>query len=302
MSDALLRKADRFVGRVRFTMAQAFNAGRNKVSTRYLIAALRANDVANVNTIVDGAIDTMQHKLESTLPDVLLQVLIAGGKVAERELPTFRTARRTSTPAVKARFDMKNPRAIRWARERGAKLVTDITQETRGTIRRIISAGLDEGIAPRESALLIRESVGLTDAQSDAVLRLNRKIVESPGKVIKAGKIRVRVPLEGMSRAKLDSVLTRYSDRLLKQRSETIARTETITASNAGQREMWLQARDKGLLAPTTQREWIATASACDTCQGLNGTLAPLDGLFEGGYGGPAAHPRCRCTTSLVFQ
>jgi F like protein len=91
-----------------------------------------------------------------------------------------------------------------------------------------------------------------------------------------------------------------YAEKLLRQRAKTIARTEILRASNAGQRAAWRSARDKGILPRTTLREWIATGGACAICSPLDGKTAGLDEPFDGGIDSPPAHPSCRCTTGLI--
>lgn len=83
-------------------------------------------------------------------------------------------------------------------------------------------------------------------------------------------------------------------------RASLIASHEAITAANAGQREGWNQAADKGLLSADAERVWIATPGACPLCDALDGETAPLDGEYpEEGGDGPPLHPRCRCTEGL---
>lgn len=90
-------------------------------------------------------------------------------------------------------------------------------------------------------------------------------------------------------------------------RAETIARTETMRASNEGQLEAWDQAVDAGLLTGVETKEWITTPDdiTCPICEPMDGLQAPLNGLFDlpGGEGQidqPPAHPRCRCTIALT--
>lgn len=88
-------------------------------------------------------------------------------------------------------------------------------------------------------------------------------------------------------------------------RAETIARTETMTASNEGQQEAWSQAADDGLLTGDETQVWIITDDdrLCDECNDLDGATAGLDESFQSQsgdeYDGPPAHPRCRCTVGL---
>lgn len=90
-------------------------------------------------------------------------------------------------------------------------------------------------------------------------------------------------------------------------RAETIARTETMAASNGGQREAWAQAVDDGLLNGDEEEEWITTPDdiTCEICQPMDGVKKPLGGQFNVGgelIDGPPAHPRCRCTTALAVK
>lgn len=87
-------------------------------------------------------------------------------------------------------------------------------------------------------------------------------------------------------------------------RAETIARTETMRASNEGVQESWDQAVEEGLLTGKEQQVWIVTPDdrLCPICEPLDGVTAPLDGEFESDgetFNGPPAHPNCRCTVGL---
>jgi hypothetical protein len=90
-------------------------------------------------------------------------------------------------------------------------------------------------------------------------------------------------------------------------RAETIARTETMAASNGGQREAWSQAVDDGLLTGDEEEEWIVTPDdrLCPICEPMDGVRKPLGGTFNvdgDEIDGPPAHPRCRCTTGLALN
>ena len=88
-------------------------------------------------------------------------------------------------------------------------------------------------------------------------------------------------------------------------RAETIARTETMRASNQGQKELWDQATDAGLLTGDEEQEWIVTPDdrLCPICEPMDGVTAPMNGQFKLDTGesvdGPPAHPNCRCTIAL---
>lgn len=84
-------------------------------------------------------------------------------------------------------------------------------------------------------------------------------------------------------------------------RADVIARTETMTAANEGQREAWDQAVEKGLLSEDSKAVWIATSGCCDDCDDLDGETRDLDGEYpDPGADGPPLHPNCRCTEGIA--
>jgi hypothetical protein len=89
-------------------------------------------------------------------------------------------------------------------------------------------------------------------------------------------------------------------------RAELIARTETMSAANAGQREAWDQAVDKGFLSGDEKQVWIVTPddTLCPICESMDGQKETLGDPFDVDgqeIDGPPAHPNCRCTTGLAF-
>jgi SPP1 gp7 family putative phage head morphogenesis protein len=90
-------------------------------------------------------------------------------------------------------------------------------------------------------------------------------------------------------------------------RAETIARTETMRASNEGQLEAWDQAEEEGLLTGNERKEWIVTPDdrLCPICDDMDGEIVDMDEEFDvdgDQLDGPPAHPNCRCTLGLVME
>lgn len=185
-----------------------------------------------------------------------------------------------------ARFDAKNPLAQDAARQNAARMVTEISRETKKAIAQVIQRSIAEGIPPVQQARLIRPMIGLHSRQANAVMNARAQWLKS-----------------GLSLTDTEKKVAKYAEKLLKQRSMAIARTESMRASNLGQRTAWRQAEEKGLIdAATTRRVWIATLGSCPICNGLDGEEAAMEGRFSDGSEEPPAHPHCRCTTGLVFS
>jgi SPP1 gp7 family putative phage head morphogenesis protein len=214
------------------------------------------------------------------------------------------------------RFDLLNPKALRWAEEHAAALVREVTEETRGAIRDAIARAFSEGLTADETARRIRSLIGLTTRQALAVENYARfldgvdvdNLSDADKERLRRGGLRANqfgtLRASGMSEEQVESLLEGYQARLIRERAETIARTETITAANAGQHELWRQALAHGWIGPATSRKWIATPGSdrtCSSCMALHGVVVGLDEPFPGGLMHPTRHPRCRCATALVF-
>lgn len=196
-------------------------------------------------------------------------------------------------------FDKTNPHAAAYAELYAAELVTGVSAGTKAAVRAAITEAFMLGISPADTARLIQSQVGLTSLQAEAVRNLRKRMLDSPGKVIKAGKTRIRIPKSGATNDLIARRQKQYADRLLKQRAVNIARTETVKAANEGQRQLWLQAQKEGLLDKDAQKEWLTTPNPCPICEPLAGETAPIDQAYPSGYLQPPAHPGCKCSQMI---
>lgn len=193
-------------------------------------------------------------------------------------------------------FDTLNPKSIEFIKAHTAKLVVEVTDQTKLAVREIMNRAFVDGIHPYESAKYIRQIVGLTSKQSLAVDNLRRRLVK-----------------QGVSQKSIDKQVDKYSHRLLVYRSKNISRTETIRAANEGQQALWQYTADQGLInRNTVKRKWIVTPDdrLCEWCNSLDGALVGLDEDFiSGSFSGksqtsltPPLHCSCRCALGLVFE
>ena len=160
--------------------------------------------------------------------------------------------------------------------------MTAVGGETRAAIRALIMRSIREGIPTYDAAHLIRSMIGLSQRQAGAVLTYRAQLVES-----------------GQAHAVVEKAVQKLVARKLRQRSLTIARTELLGSLNAGMREGWAQAQEKGHLGPAARKVWVAQGENCPVCQDLDGQSVPLNEPFAGGFDGPPAHPRCTCAQAL---
>lgn len=98
----------------------------------------------------------------------------------------------------------------------------------------------------------------------------------------------------------IDDIATAIGD---EDRAEVIARTESMRVAHEGQRMLWEQAIEDGLLPEDARRTWITTPDdrLCPICEALDGKEAEFDGEYDDDIELPPAHPNCRCTEGLAL-
>lgn len=219
-------------------------------------------------------VETGRRQIRTLMLTILDKAGARASLTPERGL---RTARRTKT-VVGFEFEKVSPDAVRWASQHAAELVTNISADQEAVLRQIVAGGFRKQATTKVLAERIRRVVGLTIPQLSKYERLLEEV----------GRREART----------------YAARARTERARTIARTETLRASNEGTRQAWKQAKDQGYLTGTETREWITTPDdrLCPICLPLDGEVVGLDEVFSVGVMTPPAHPRCRCAIGLSMR
>lgn len=101
---------------------------------------------------------------------------------------------------------------------------------------------------------------------------------------------------EGEAIPELTARINEYFDGVIASRAEMIARTETITAANEGNLDVY---KDAGV----EKKEWYATPGACDVCIAIEAAgPIPINELFLDEFDTPTAHPNCKCAVLPVID
>lgn len=277
----LHQAADKAVPQMRSVTLKALLALRNATTIDDLARAIELGQdpFSDVNFLA--------QRLEfEKLAPLVYKVLGNGGNIAAYYLDKNGIKKALD---INTSFNMRSPEAIRWARDHTAEVIADIDEATRAGVRTTISEAFEYGGHPYEQARKIRESLGLTERQTKAVWNYRRLLEET-----------------ARTAAAVDAMVNTKIKRMLKQRAEMIARTETIRAANQGQLLHWQDMERKGYIdAQTTYREWIVTPDdrLCQFCASV-GAEPPVKFTepFEGGIMSPPLHPLCRCAVGLTSR
>lgn len=217
------------------------------------------------------------------------------------------------------RFDGRNPRAEALLAERSSALITNIVADQVASVRSVLSANMTAGVNAKTASLdivgrmnkitgrrdggflgLTQQQTGYTQnalsqlrsgdpAELSKYLTRTRRDKRFDGlvrKAIKDGK--------PVSAADAKRMVDRYSDRLLKLRGETIARTELLGSLHQAQNEGLQQMIDSGKVdASAVTRTWDAAndSDTRDSHRALDETQPDSSGIFTTGDGNRMRHP-----------
>jgi len=216
------------------------------------------------------------------------------------------------------RFDRTSPTARAYAQTYSARLVTNITKENVATLREAVAKAYTVGATPgslQQSLYKILNNQAVFSPSSSGAQTLAKfygvhahgLTTRGENAVInRATKIALDLDKRGITGQKaLDEVKRKsqaYADKLRRQRSKTIARTELAFANNAGKQAAFEKTVADGLASKENSRkQWKTNRfDVCPICRPLHGTTVKLDEEFSGKYKHPPAHPNCRCTMNFV--
>ena len=233
-----------------------------------------AEELAAIAALGDMAASDPRIK---TFADYIVNTTLVQAEILEEQLYAEMAAALSSEMSPVAREAALNM-ARNKAREEAQTLATNMTRtELKKTGAQIV-AGFDAGEGPRQIARRLQAVVGLDGPRAKAYQDYVAYL-ESTGK----------------SAEEIERMAEKEFQRLLRERRETIARTESRYATS--------EAR----LAEATARgarvkSWISTGDdrVSDECE-MNEAQGPIpiEDDFAGGVDMPPQHPNCRC--AVVF-
>lgn len=308
--------ADAAAPEVRRRFIEAISRIRGTVLEANLRAALEAKNIEAVVAILSK--DSVLGAIEPMLMAPLQQTVMDTGIAALDATPAI--ANQAVGGSLAMRFDLVNPSTVQAVRNYGFNMIRQVTDDTRNGIRAIVANAMEFGGHPSEQARQIKNLIGLTDSQAEAVANF-RRLIEGKDRQALNRALRDRRfdgtleralgsnPTKELTPEQVDRMVDRYAARQLQARANTIARSETINAARIGTQAAWIQATENGLLTRSKVRQgWMVTPADrlckyCAAVPGLNPDGVPLGGQFitpQGLRDGPTLHPNCRCIVYLM--
>ena len=194
-------------------------------------------------------------------------------------------------------YDGTNPRAVAVLARRRLELSTELVETQRQAIGETLRLGLENGWNPRQTAVAIRDSIGLTVPQTQWVANYRRKLenasrgaLDNALRDARSDRAVARAAATGtpLPQARIDKLVERYAERQLNYRAEVIAREETLRSLEAAQDEAFQQVIDAGQLdADRVQLEWHQRSrpNMRDIHRPMDGQLRRFGEAFVSGAG-----------------
>jgi SPP1 gp7 family putative phage head morphogenesis protein len=175
--------------------------------------------------------------------------------------------------------------ASSWALENAGKLVSNVSDQQKAAIARMVSNALRKGIDIEQMKRSLYRRVGLTPAMADRVEGYREGLIEN-----------------GVPRGEARRRSQEFSRSIRKNRAAAIAETELQRALNEGELAVMRQMAEEGKFKRRlAKRMWITHQDerVCEVCGPMHGVTVSFDEPFVIGktevWYGPV-HPRCRCS------
>jgi len=157
-----------------------------------------------------------------------------------------RRSKRSESPVVLG-FDPTNPEVVKWAATSSMAHVPGINDNTGAALREVLARGFREGNRP---ANIAREIGGLIDLAPEQERELEGYRRAQAQELSAKHPRRSAAKLEGL----VEKRVSRYRQRLLRDRALALVRSETIRVSSARQTSHWERANELGYLGEATTR------------------------------------------------
>ena len=223
----------------------------------------RSESLANLEYIIETQgisgllpiLDTLPDELSAQLRPVIENAIAESGRVVVQVLPKAAV----TAPVV---FSLVNPRVGVYINNYVGQMIREVSDETVKTVQIAVNQGVITGRNPRQIARDFRSSIGLTSRQEQTVQRLRAAlekgeagyvnslttVTDSAKNAVSAGKL---------SESQIDKIVEQTRLRYVKQRTETIARTESLRATSVGQDLAIREGQITGAISNELLKRWL---------------------------------------------
>lgn len=251
MKDPYPDIADKYDLRIREALNIVWENVRRSESLSNLEYIIETQGISGLLPILD----TLPDELSAQLRPVIENAIAESGRVVVQVLPKAAV----TAPVV---FSLVNPRVGAYINNYVGQMIREVSDETVKAVQIAVNQGVITGRNPRQIARDFRSSIGLTSRQEQTVQRLRAAlekgeagyvnslttVTDSAKNAVSAGKL---------SESQIDKIVEQTRLRYVKQRTETIARTESLRATSVGQDLAIREGQITGAISNELLKRWL---------------------------------------------
>lgn len=215
-------------------------------------------------------------------------------------------------PAPKAKvvnfmFDSLSPNVVEAVKKLESRVITDLQDSVRETVRQRVLRGITEGETPSKIAKDLRDVIGLSPTQEQAVVNY-RKALSGEGRnpldyALRDKRFDPTVRADTLSEAKIDKMVNAYRRSSIAHNAETVARTAVLDSQKLGQKLAMQSAVEQGIITGAMQKTWVGVMDERERDEHvlMEGETVPFDALYSNGEDVPGESTyNCRCISRYV--
>lgn len=251
MKDPYPEIADKYDTRIREALAIVWNNVRRSESLANLEYIIETKGIAGLLEVLERLPDELSAELRPVIENAISE----SGRVVVQVLPKAAV----TAPVV---FSLVTPQVSAYVNNYVGQMIREVSDETVKAVQISINQGIVTGRNPKQMARDFRSTIGLTSRQEMTVQRLRSAlekgeagyvnslstVTEGAKNAVSAGKL---------SEAQIDKIVEDTRLRYVKQRTETIARTESLRAVSVGQDLSIRQNQATGAVSNELLKRWL---------------------------------------------
>lgn len=209
------------------------------------------------NALIDRALLPVRAKLASTVEK--------GFSATIPQLP--KAGKIDGTVAVG--FDVLNPRTLDAVRKLDSRVVRELTDDVKETVRAFVENGLRDGKAPATIARDVRPLIGMSPTQAE-----------------NAQKFGAKLAAKGKTPEQVDQAVATYQRKAIAQNAYNVSRTATTDSLKLGQKLTWEDAAAKGIVdMDLLEKTWISVGDnrVRPEHQAMHGETVPFRNRYSNG-------------------
>lgn len=280
---------------------RAFQAIRDRLSDAEILRAIQSKWI---DTLFEKELsDAMMQQAFQPVRNVMRESVNKGVLYFAKDLPVPKSR------ATNFAFDSLSPDVVTAIQTLESRVITDLGESIRETVRQRIARGIVEGESPSSIARDLRSVIGMSASQEESVRNYEQQLRDGNKQALER-KLRDKrydsITKKGdLSEEQVGRMTDAYRRKMIAHNSDTVARTAVLDAQKLGQQLSIDRAVSQGILdGERMQKVWVGVMDERERDEhvAMEGETVPYDELYSNGEDIPGESTyNCRCISRFTL-